>query len=101
MSDQNGGKPSKNGAAVDVSAGPPEVTLLLNDRLDALERLLGTVRRRGMKLRIHSLIRKEDHLVMVFRAEPNAVVPDRWLAELGALVDVRKVQVAGHPAASR
>jgi hypothetical protein len=29
------------------------------------------------------------------------VIPDRWIAELGALVDVRKVQVAGTPAATR
>jgi hypothetical protein len=77
------------------------VTLLVNDRLDALERLLGTVRRRQMTFRIHSLTRKDDHLVLVFRAEPSAVIPDRWIAELGSLVDVRKVQVAGVPAATR
>ena len=47
------------------------MTLLVSDRLDALERLLGTVRRRGMSLEIHSLARKEDHLVLVFRAAPN------------------------------
>jgi acetolactate synthase regulatory subunit len=97
MSDLNGAKPSKNG----TNPAGAEVTLQVADRLDALERLLGTVRRRGMKLSIHSLTRKEDHLVLVFRAEPNAVIPDRWIAELGQLVDVRTVQVAGHPAAAR
>ena len=103
MSDLNGAKPSKNGAnpVGDPVTGAPEVTLLVNDRLDALERLLGTVRRRGMSFKIHSLVRKDDHLVVVFRAEPSAVIPDRWIAELGALVDVRKVQVAGTPAAAR
>jgi hypothetical protein len=105
----NGTKPSKNGTGPEPKAGEPagegapgpEVTLLVNDRLDALERLLGTVRRRQMTLRIHSLTRKEDHLVLVFRAEPNAVIPERWIAELGTLVDVRTVQVAGMPAAAR
>ena len=103
MSDLNVPKPSKNGTnpAGETAAGVPEVTLLVNDRLDALERLLGTVRRRGMSFQIHSLVRKDDHLVLVFRAEPNAVIPDRWIAELGALVDVRKVQVAGTSAAAR
>ena len=103
MSDLNVPKPSKNGTnpGSETAAGVPEVTLLVNDRLDALERLLGTVRRRGMSFKIHSLVRKDDHLVLVFRAEPNAVIPDRWIAELGALVDVRKVQVAGTAAAAR
>ena len=102
MTDQRGPKPSKNGANPAGEAAPgPEVTLLVNDRLDALERLLGTVRRRQMTFRIHSLTRKDDHLVVVFRAEPNAVIPERWIAELGTLVDVRKVQVAGMPAAAR
>jgi hypothetical protein len=54
-----------------------------------------------MTFRIHSLVRKDDHLVVVFRAEPNAVIPERWIAELGTLVDVRKVQIAGMPAAAR
>ena len=97
MSELNGAKPSKNG----TNPAGAEVTLVVNDRLDALERLLGTVRRRGMSLKIQSLARKDDHLVLVFRAESNAAVPERWIAELGALVDVRKVQVAGHPAAAR
>ena len=106
MSDLNGGKPSKNGTgpqpkAGEPAGGAPEVTLLVNDRLDALERLLGTVRRRGMSFKIHSLVRKDDHLVLVFRAAPNAVIPERWIAELGSLVDVRQVQVAGMPAAAR
>jgi acetolactate synthase regulatory subunit len=101
MSD-GGAKPSKNGTNPAGEGAPgPEVTLLVNDRLDALERLLGTVRRRGMSFRIHSLARKDDHLVLVFRAAPNAVIPDRWIAELGSLVDVRKVLVAGMPAAAR
>jgi acetolactate synthase regulatory subunit len=97
MSELNGAKPSRNG----TNPAGAEVTLMVNDRLDALERLLGTVRRRGMTLRIHSLARKDDHLVLVFRADSNAPVPERWIAELGALVDVRNVQVAGQPAATR
>jgi hypothetical protein len=103
MSDLNVPKPSKNGTNPAGEAAPAvaEVTLLVNDRLDALERLLGTVRRRGMSFKIHSLVRKDDHLVLVFRAEPNTVIPDRWIAELGGLVDVRRVQVADSPTAAR
>jgi acetolactate synthase regulatory subunit len=98
----SGAKPSKNGTNPAGEGAPgPEVTLEVNDRLDALERLLGTVRRRQMTLRIHSLARKDDHLVLVFRADSNAVIPERWIAELGTLVDVRRVQVAGMPAAAR
>ena len=67
MSDQLDARPSKNGTGPQPKAGEPgegapgpEVTLLVADRLDALERLLGTVRRRGMSLRIHSLARKDE-----------------------------------------
>lgn len=97
MSDLNGGSPSRNGTApeADAEVTGPRVTLLVADRLDALERTLGTVRRRGMCLKIHSLVRREDRLQLVFRAAPEAVIPERWIAELAALVDVDEVEVAG------
>jgi hypothetical protein len=47
-----------------------------------------------MRLQVHSLVRRDGELVLVFRAEPGAPLPDRWLAELAALVDVRQVNVA-------
>ena len=83
----NGGPPSKSGPS-------SEVVIVLSDRLDALERALGTVRRRGMSLRVFSLSRLDDELVLTLRGDVGATVPDRWLAELGALVDVRQVKVA-------
>ena len=83
----NGGPPSKNCAG-------PEVVIVLSDRMDALERALGTVRRRGMSLKVFSLSRRGDELVLTLRGDGGATVPDRWLAELDALVDVRQVKVA-------
>ena len=85
----NGGPPSGSGSS-------PEVVVILSDRLDALERALGTVRRRGMALKVFSLSRQENELVLTLRADDGAAVPDRWLAELGALVDVRQVKVGVH-----
>jgi len=96
MSELNGGSPSRNGT--NPKKGEPEITLLIADRLDALERALGTVRRRGMRLEIQSLAREDGRLVLTFRGTPDAVIPDRWLAELGALVDVEQVRVSGLPA---
>jgi hypothetical protein len=97
----NGGPPSRNGASPEKPAesGPEsgtgaEIELVISDRLDALERALGTVRRRGMTFKVHSLARRGGELVLVFRADAGAVLPDRWLAELAALVDVRQVKVA-------
>ena len=83
----NGGPPSKSGPS-------PEVVVVLSDRLDALERAIGTVRRRGMSLKVFSLSRQDDELVLTLRGDVGATVPDRWLAELSALVDVRQVKVA-------
>jgi len=83
----NGGPPSKSGPS-------PEVVIVLSDRLDALERALGTVRRRGMSLKVFSLSRRDDELVLTLRGDSGSTIPDRWLAELGALVDVRQVNVA-------
>ena len=83
----NGGPPSKSGPS-------PEVVVVLSDRLDALERTIGTVRRRGMSLEVFSLSRQDDELVLTLRGDVGATVPDRWLAELSALVDVRQVKVA-------
>jgi hypothetical protein len=94
---QNGGSPSKNGTAPEKPAPPeggPQVELVISDRLDALERALGTVRRRGMTLNVHSLVRRGGQLVLVFRAAPGATVHERWLAELAALVDVSEVNVS-------
>jgi acetolactate synthase regulatory subunit len=79
--------PSENGAT-------PEVVIVLSDRLDALERAFGTVRRRGMSLKVFSLSRRDDELVITLRGDVGATVPDRWLAELDALVDVRQVKVS-------
>lgn len=93
----NGGPPSRNGKGGPekaVQPGGSEIEIVLCDRLDALERALGTVRRRGMGLQVHSLARRDGELVLVFRADPGATVHERWLAELGALVDVRQVNVA-------
>lgn len=109
MDGLNTGPPSDNGAGpvggpdensraeASRRASIPEITLVIDDRLDALERTLGTVRRRGMKLEVSSLVRRQDHLVLVFRAAPDAMVPNRWIAELEALVDVKKVDVTGLP----
>jgi len=83
----NGGPPSKSGPS-------PEVVIVLSDRLDALERAIGTVRRRGMSLKAFSLSHRDDELVLTLRGDVGATVPDRWLAELDALVDVRQVKVA-------
>lgn len=83
----NGGPPSENDAT-------PEVLIVLSDRLDALERAIGTVRRRGMSLKVFSLSRRDDELVLTLRGDVGTTVPDRWLAELDALVDVRQVKVA-------
>jgi len=95
----NGGSPSKNGAAPDKGGESApgkgsQIELVITDRLDALERALGTVRRRGMTFQVHSLVRRGGDLVLVFRAEAGAALPDRWLAELAALVDVRQVNVS-------
>ena len=101
---KNGGGPSKNGGSEKSAEAPhdgPEVVLVLCDRLDALERLVGTVRRRGMTLRVHSLVRRGEDLVMVLRADRGVAVPDRWIAELGALHDVSEIKVTGIPAATR
>ena len=95
---QNGGSPSKNGGAPEKPAQPeggPQIELVISDRLDALERALGTVRRRKMTLKVYSVSRRGDDLVLTLAGDPGAVVPDRWIAELGALVDVRTVKVAG------
>jgi len=104
---KNGGglaNETRQGAESESVAGAqqgPELTLVVADRLDALERTLGTVRRRGMTLKIHSLARSDDHLVLVFRAASEVAIPDRWIAELGALVDVKQVRVVGVPPAAR
>ncbi len=95
---KNGGLPSKNGGGPekDLEKGKshdgPEVILTIADRLDALERAIGTVRRRGMTLRVHSLARQGGELVLVLRAETGAFVPERWIAELAALVDVSTIK---------
>ena len=99
------GRPSEKAAGPEKRAtaearSGPEVTLFINDRLDAIERALGTVRRRQMTLRIASLTRRADDLVLVFRADQGARIPQRWIAELSALVDVRQVRVRGIPAAA-
>ena len=90
----NGGPPSKNGTSPEDAEPGLEVEIVLCDRLDALERALGTVRRRGMSLKVFSLSRQGDDLVLTLRGDSGAAVPDRWLAELGALIDVRQVKVA-------
>jgi len=87
----NGGSPSKNGAGHEK--GGRQIELVITDRLDALERALGTVRRRQMTFQVQSLARRDGELVLVFRADADAALPDRWLAELAALVDVSKVTV--------
>ncbi len=89
----NGERPSQNGARPEKAYAGPEVVLVLSARLDALERALGTVRRRGMTLGVFSLSRRDDELVLTLRADSGAALPDRWIAELGALVDVREVKV--------
>lgn len=75
----------------------PEVVLVVHDRPDALERLFGTVRRRGMDLQIISLGRFGDDLVLVLRREARGALPGRWLAELEDLVDVLEIRVASEP----
>ena len=94
---------SNEGSRAEVSgaASTPEITLVIDDQLGALERALGTVRRRGMKLTVSSLARQNDRLVLVFRADRDASVPDRWIAELEALVDVKQVDVTGLPTGGR
>ena len=90
---EKNGKHSSNGRPAEELNGP-QVEIVLVDRLDALERALGTVRRRQMTLKIHSLARRgSDELVLTFRGTEGVVLPDRWIAELGALVDVRQVKV--------
>jgi hypothetical protein len=49
----NGGSPSKNGAGHEK--GGRQIELVITDRLDALERALGTVRRRQMTFQVQSL----------------------------------------------
>ena len=84
---------STNGKHVDELNGP-EVELVITDRIDALERALGTVRRRQMTLKVFSLARRgDDELVLTLKGKQGVVLPDRWIAELGALVDVRQVKV--------
>lgn len=83
-----------NGAGPENSQPGAEVVIVLSDRLDALERALGTVRRRGMSLKVFSLSRRGDELVLTLRGDDGTAVPDRWIAELGALIDVRQVKVA-------
>lgn len=96
----NGGSPSKNGRASESALPPgPEVVLVVTDRLDALERALGTVRRRGMALKVLSLNRRGDELELVLRGATGMPVPDRWIAELGTLVDVRHIRVVAESAA--
>lgn len=90
---EKNGKHAQNGRPAEELNGP-EVEIVLVDRLDALERALGTVRRRQMTLKIFSLARKgSDELVLTLRGTEGVVLPDRWIAELGALVDVRQVKV--------
>ena len=92
---EKNGKHAPSGRAADEPNGP-QVEIVLVDRLDALERALGTVRRRQMTLQIHSLARRApDELVVTFRGTGSVALPDRWIAELGALVDVRQVKVDG------
>ena len=88
------GKLSKNGGGPGKEHAGPQVELVITDRIDALERALGTVRRRGMTLKVYSVSRRGDDLVLTLRGDAGVVVPDRWIAELGALVDVRQVKVA-------
>jgi acetolactate synthase regulatory subunit len=93
-----GGPPARSdGVPEGVLPAGPEVVLVLVDRLDALERALGTVRRRGMSLKVLTLSRWGDELILVLRGGTGAPVPDRWVAELGALVDVRHVRVVAEP----
>ena len=96
LKNPNGGSPSKNGAGADKPGDSgTQVEIVLCDRLDALERALGTVRRRMMTLSVQSLSRRGDgELVLTFRAEAGKPLHERWLAELAALVDVRQVNVA-------
>ena len=102
---RSGKVPSRNGGSPERLESPahdgPEVVLTINDRLDALERALGTVRRRGMSLKVFSLVRRDEQLVLVLRADAGAPVPERWIAELGQLVDVRQIKVSGIAAAPR
>jgi acetolactate synthase regulatory subunit len=85
---------SSNGAPTSKSGPSPEVVVVLSDRLDALERAIGTVRRRGMSLEVFSVSRQDDELVLTLRGDVGTTVPDRWLAELDTLVDVRQVKMA-------
>lgn len=90
----------RSGRSRRAAAGPapgPEVVLVVRDRADSLERVFGTVRRRSMDLKVLSLGRFGDDLVLVLRSEGSDPVPDRWLAELESLVDVHHVRVATTP----
>lgn len=70
----------------------PEVHLVVADRLDALERAVGTIRRRRMTLALDSVHRRDSALHLIFRAEPGTLIRARWLAELADLEDVREVR---------
>lgn len=70
----------------------PEVVLVVRDKAGALERVFGTMRRRRMALQTISMARFGEDLVIVLRSEASSV-PDRWLAELEGLWDVRDVRV--------
>jgi hypothetical protein len=92
---KNGRAHSTNGASPDIEGlNGPEVEIVIADRIDALERALGTVRRRMMTLKVFSLSRRGGEFVLTLRGDEGVVLPDRWIAELGALVDVRQVKVA-------
>ena len=91
---KNGKPHSQNGSHPGKELSGPQVELILCDRLDALERALGTVRRRKMTLKVFSVARHgSDEIVLTLRGDEGVVLPDRWIAELGALVDVRQVKV--------
>jgi hypothetical protein len=47
-----------------------------------------------MSLAVFSLFRQDDDLVLTLRGDGGATIPDRWLEELVALMDVRQVKVA-------
>lgn len=84
-----------NGSGEADELNGARVELVITDRIDALERALGTVRRRGMTLKVFALARRGGELVLELRGAAGAPLPDRWLAELGELVDVKHVKVAG------
>ncbi len=88
------GKHAQNGGQPEKELNGPEVEIVIADRIDALERALGTVRRRMMTLKVFSLSRRGGELVLTLRGDEGVVLPDRWISELGALVDVRQIKVA-------